>query len=127
MSKNNFSETRLEKSQKKLSEAFNNLEKVIKMKLRETNIQAKMLDVSEEYDSDLKMKIVEQAAIIENLNLEINNLQKELEKAGIEIEFLNERNKIAVDKMNKMRSRSKIIIEEIENDLNKISELTKSE
>ena len=67
----------------------------IKQKLHETIIQSKMINVSSDTDdeSQLKVKIVEQLAIIENLNSEINNLQKELENAGIEIEFLNERNK----------------------------------
>jgi hypothetical protein len=119
-----FAEVRLKKAQKKLSEAFNDLEKVVKSKVKESTIQAKMIDVGDEYDSDLKMKIIEQAAIVENLNSEVNNLQKELERAGVEIEFLNERNKIAIDKINKMRNRGKMLVEEIEVDLLKISELT---
>jgi hypothetical protein len=121
MSKN-FAETRLKKARSKLFSTIDNLEYLVQRKVKESTIQAKMIDVSEEYDSDLKMKIVEQDATIENLNSEINNLQRELERAGVEIEFLNERNKIAIEKMTKMQNRAKQIIEEIESDLVKISD-----
>ena len=127
--KKTFSEIRFEKSRKRLSEALSQLERTIKQKLHETIIQSKMINVSSDTDdeSQLKVKIVEQLAIIENLNSEINNLQKELENAGIEIEFLNERNKLVINKMSELRNQSIKITQEIEFDLMKIEELIKSE
>ncbi len=119
--------TRFDNARKQLSDSFKLLEKTIKQKLQETAIQSRMIDVSEEYDSDLKQKIVEQSAIIQNLNSQINNLQKELENAGIEIEFLNEKCKMIADRAAKSKSKEKELVEEIENDLAKISELIKGE
>jgi hypothetical protein len=127
--KKTFSEVGFEKSRKRLSEALANLDKTIKQKLHETVIQSRMINVSSDVDdeSQFKVKIVEQAAIIENLNSEINNLQREVENTGIEVEFLNEKNKLIVNKMNDLRHQSSAIAKEIEFDLLKIEELVKSE
>lgn len=127
--KKTFAENNFERSRKRLSDAFSLLEKNIKEKIYETSLQSKMMEVSnlDNDESRLKVKIVEQAAIIDNLNSQVNNLQKELENIGLEVEFANEKNKMLINKLTELKSESNKIINEVEADLFKIEELIKEE
>jgi hypothetical protein len=117
------SEIRFDKARKKLSDAFKNLEDVMKQKLHEAAIQSTMIRASEHDVGGRQAQIVEQLATIQSLNLEINNLQKNLINAGNETDFLNEKNKLLADKFAKLQKESLCFIETIETDITLIEEV----
>jgi hypothetical protein len=116
---------RFENARKRLSDALNNLEKTTQKKLREGLVETKIFDLSKSDVETFESKIIEQSQIIENLNLEINQLQKNLFDLGMESEFLNERNKTFAEKFSKNRAQQLDIIKAVELDLTKIEELIK--
>lgn len=116
-------EIRFENARKRLSHALENLEDVMKRKLHEEAIESRMIRAADDSDAE----ILEQATTIQNLNLEINNLQKALSDLGRETEFLNTKNKIFAEKLSAIRGEQLGLIEAIETDLAKISEAIKIE
>jgi hypothetical protein len=116
-------EVRFEKARKRLSLSLKNLEDVMKKKLHEEAIESRMISSH----SESSTKIVEQSITIQNLTLEVNNLQNSLSELGRETEFLNVRNKIFAEKLKSIRAAQLGLIEEVENDLAKISDAIKSE
>ena len=116
-------ENRFEKSRKRLAQVLKNLEEVVKDKIHETAINAKMIDVSDDIASIANARLIEQSSMIQNLNEEINNLQKNLSELGKETETLNEENKNLTTKLNKFQKESKKLIESIEADIIKIEEV----
>lgn len=115
-------EIRFDKARKRMAHAFENLEDAMKRKLHEEAIESRMIVAG-----DADAEIIEQATTIQNLNLEINNLQKSLSELGRESEFLNTKNKIFAEKLGAIRSEQMALIEAIESDLVKISDAIKSE
>ncbi len=117
-----LSEIRFEKSRKRLSEVLRNLEEVVKEKIHETAIDSKMIDISDASNGSSRAQIIEQAAVIQNLNYEINKLQKNLSELGNEGEFLSEKNKLLGERIQELRTQSKILIDAIEADLLQVEE-----
>lgn len=94
----------------------------MKQKLHEAAIQSTMIRASEHDVGGRQAQIVEQLATIQSLNLEINNLQKNLINAGNETDFLNEKNKFLAEKFTKLQRESLCFIEAIETDITLIEE-----
>ena len=117
------SEIRFEKARKRLSHSLKELEKITIEKLHETVMNAKMINTSADHES----KIIEQEATIQNLNEELNNIQKALAEAGSETEFYNEKNKALSERMNQFRVQSLSLVNVIESDLSKIYSIIKRE
>lgn len=103
---------RFEKSRKRLAEVLQNLEAVVMKKISAPNL---------DYD-EAQVRLTEQEAAIENLNSEINKLQKTLFELGNESEQLEEKNITLEDKLNEFQTQGKILIAAIESDLGKIKE-----
>lgn len=114
-----IAEIRFEKARKRLSLALKELEEVTKNKLHDTAMESRMVEGGKES--------AEQATMIQNLNLEINNLQQNLLNLGHEVEFLNEKNKVLGQRMNKLRKSNLSFVEAIEADLVRIEEVMKQE
>jgi chromosome segregation ATPase len=119
-------ETRFETARKRLSESLKTLEKTVKEKLHQAAIESKMLDVSEN-EEEAQAKVVQQETIIQNLNEEINNLQKNLSDLGKEADFLNEKNRTLSEKISDSRNEKKSLLEAIEADLTKIENIINKE
>ncbi len=124
---NDNSEIRFEKARKKLSNSLLNLDKSIKQKIQEVAFQNKMTNSNQDDEDGLYAKIDEQAATIEDLNLEINRLQQNLAETGVEIEFLREKNKMFAEKINLFRKQGSNLIEAIEKDLSNIEKTITNE
>ena len=124
---NDNSEIRFEKARKKLSNSLLNLDKSIKQKIQEVAFQNKMTNSNQDDEDGLYAKIDEQAATIEDLNLEINRLQQNLAETGVEIEFLREKNKMFAEKINLFRKQGSHLIEAIEKDLSNIEKTITNE
>lgn len=118
---------RFENARNKLSEALNNLEKTTQKKLREGAVETKVFNLSKNDVESFEAKLIKQSQIIENLNLEINQLQKNLSDLGAESEFLNERNKNLAEKLSQNHSLQAALIKAVELDLAGIEELIKEE
>ncbi len=121
------SENRFNKARNRLSLALENLESVIKEKLHETAAQSKLINASA---SDLERNqgiVVEQANTIQNLTHEINNLQKNMVEMSKEIEFLNEKSLTIAKRADETRQNSKILVEEVEQNLIRIEQLINDE
>lgn len=125
MSKTN-SEKNFEDSRAKLAEALENLEKITIEKLHETSLHSNMFNI-EGNEKSIKSRIVEQTATIQNLNIELNNLQKTISKLSTENETLEEQNQSLLKRINQLRSSSANIIDAIESDLNQISKIITKE
>jgi hypothetical protein len=106
----------------KISDAIENLEKITIDKLHETSLQSSVLSVSNDENS-VRNRIIEQNAIIQNLNNEINKLQESILTITTENENLTKQNESLLKKINYLRSNSKDLIDEIESDLVKISKI----
>lgn len=119
-------EIRFEKARKRLSLLLKNLEEVVKEKLHETAINAKMIDIAGNTGDGQQAILIEQQAIIQNLNAEINSLQKNLADLGRETEFLHERNKALAQKISYLRNEGKSLFEAIESDLVRVEEIIKN-
>lgn len=119
-------ETKFETARKRLSDALRNLEEVMKQKLHDAAVESKMIDVSED-DSHTQAKIIEQETVIQNLNSEINNLQRNLSDLGKEAEFLDRKNKNLSEKFSELKEQGAGLIEAIESDLLKIEEIISEE
>ena len=122
-----MSEMKFENSRKRLSEAFKTLEKTIDEKFHEVKINSKMLAASADEDSLMAKTLISQEAAIKNLEAELSKLNSDLEEAGREIEFLNEKNQMLLDKLNKFKSEGKEVAELIEADLKKIEQIINNE
>lgn len=116
-------EIRFEKARKRLSAALKNLEEVVKEKLHEASVNATMMSVSDDDTNSAHAKLVEQETVIQKLNSEINNLQKNLSDLGKETEFLNEKNKVLGQRIAEFRTQGSSLIEAIEAELLSIEEV----
>ncbi len=112
----NLANIRFEKARKRLANALENLEDTIKDKLHDEASTSRIVSAKEESE----IKIAQQEIIIQNLNIEINNLQQNLSDLGRETEFLNTKNKIFAEKLEKLRQERLEIIDEISAELQKI-------
>ena len=99
-------EIRFEKARERLSEALKNLEEVVKKKFHEEAIYSRMIDGDNNGYSVSQSRMIEQSQIIQNLNSEINNLQKNLSELGKETDFLREKNEMLIRKITKMKAES---------------------
>lgn len=108
---------KFEQSRKRLSDTLKNLEEVVQDKIHETAIDSKMIDVSDDSSAAASAKVIEQEAVIQNLNEEINKLQKNLSELGNENEFLNEKAKVLGTKFNEFREQGKKLLDAIEVEL----------
>ncbi len=115
------SEIRFEKSRKRLAEVLRNLEEVVKEKIHETAINSKIIDGRDNNDNN-QSQLAEQVITIQNLNSEINRLQKSLSDLGNDNEFLSEKNKALGQRIQDLKNESKTLIDEIEANLIKIEE-----
>ena len=120
------SEIRMETARKRLSDALKNLEKVTKEKLHQTVMESKVLDLNKN-DEEAEVKLVQQASLIQNLNTEINNLQRNLSELGKESDFLSEQNKALNKKIGEFSNEKNSFIKSIEADLLKIEEIINKE
>lgn len=120
------SEKKFEAARTKLAEALENLEKITIEKLHETSLHSNMFNIEGD-EKSIKSRIIEQTATIQNLNLELNNLQKTISKISDENEALEEQNQSLLKKINQLRSSSASIIDNIEFDLNQISKIITKE
>jgi len=121
MSNENF-QKKFEIAFKKLANALENLENIAIDKLHETSLYSSVLSVSGDENS-IKGRIVEQNAIIQNLNDEINKLQKNILTITAENENLSKENESLLKKINQLRGDSVDLIDDIESDLVKISKI----
>jgi hypothetical protein len=115
---NNFQDhlqavNRFNQSEERLNEALKNLEEIILNKIE-------TLKIGRVSNDDL-----EKISSINNLNSEINNLQKSLAEIGAENESLITQNKILSQKIANFKHYLPEIIAEIESDLSKINSLVK--
>ncbi|OFW80490.1 MAG: hypothetical protein A2887_05140 [Alphaproteobacteria bacterium RIFCSPLOWO2_01_FULL_40_26] len=117
-------EIRFEKARKRLADMLKNLEEVIKEKLHEAAINS--IDISDN-EKGAQAWMIGQEGVIQNLNEEINNLQKSLSDLGKETEFLREKNQVLANKISKFRDEGKSLIEAIEADLLHIEEVIKND
>lgn len=125
-----LSEIRFRAARNKLSSSLKDLEKTMISKLQEIALSAEILGANEDGNNDVifaKTTIIEQNATIQNLNAELNKLQKTLAEAGRESEFFTEKNKLLADKIAQFRSQSLSLVEAVESDLASISEIIKIE
>jgi septal ring factor EnvC (AmiA/AmiB activator) len=120
------SEIRFENTRKKLANAFKNLEEIIKEKLHEAATNATMMNLSDQDSENIHSKFLEQEQLIQQLNKEINNLQKSLSELGKESEFLREKSYIMAAKFNDISVQKKTLLEAIEADLIRIEEVIKN-
>jgi hypothetical protein len=118
-----IAEIRFEKSRKRLSQALQNLEEIVKDKIHEASVNGRIINNSSAGFEVANNRILEQDAIIQNLNSEINDLQKNLSELGAESESLEEENKILAKKLKTFQTNSEKIISAIEADLVKIEEV----
>jgi CII-binding regulator of phage lambda lysogenization HflD len=116
-------EIRFDNARKRLSRVLKNLEEVVKEKLSQEMIEMKVFNSDQSDGQNFESKIIEQSQIIENLNSEINNLQKNLSDLGKESEFLSTKNKIFSEKIAEIRTKQSTLIEDIESDLLRIEEV----
>ena len=70
------SEQRFAKSRDRLALALKNLEEIVTNKIHETALNARMLEVAGNDDDALRSRLLEQLAIVQNLNEELNKIQK---------------------------------------------------
>ncbi len=117
-------EIRFETARKNLSESLKNLEKTVKEKFHQAVIDAKMLDIAGDHGDE---QALTQSTIIQNLNHEINKLQKNLSDLGKETEFLNEQNKVLSKKITETRTEKNSLVKSIEADLLRIEEIINEE
>lgn len=118
------SEKRFEEAQKQLSSALDNLEKAAIEKLHETSLNSNMFNVGED-DESIKARVIEQTATIQNLNNELNELQKTISEVSTENESLLDQNKSLLNKINQLRLTSGNLVDDIEIDLMQISKIIK--
>ncbi|MBU6338624.1 MAG: hypothetical protein KGQ36_01430 [Rickettsiales bacterium] len=121
MSNENF-QKKFDIAFRKLTDALENLENTAIDKLHETSLHSSVLSISGDEHS-IKGRIVEQNAIIQNLNDEINKLQKNILTITAENENLTTQNESLLKKINQLRSDSADLIDDIESDLIKISKI----
>jgi predicted nucleic acid-binding Zn-ribbon protein len=115
---------RFESARKRLSDALHDLEKILKQKIHQAAIESRIINHNET-GARLETKVFEQAAMIQTLNQEINNLQKLLSDLGGEIEFISEKNKIISKKTEDFRIQGPNLIKAIESDIARIEDLLK--
>lgn len=121
------SEHRFNKARDRLSSALENLENIVKEKLHEAAIQNNLINsISDDFNSDQGI-VAQQANTIQNLTNEINNLQKNLVEMSKEIEFLNEKSLTIAKRSDDSRNQSKLLVEDIEKDLIRITKLINDE
>lgn len=125
--KNPSTELRFDNARKRLADALKGLEESVKKKLHEGALGLKMLDVGHENFDSTQAKLIEQAVTIENLNSEINNLQKNLSVLGRDTEFMNTKNKLFAEKINETRNQQATLIAAIEADLAQIEAVITNE
>ena len=125
--KNSSTELRFDNARKRLADALKGLEESVKKKLHEGALGLKMLDVGHENFDSTQAKLIEQAVTIENLNSEINNLQKNLSVLGRDTEFMNTKNKLFAEKINETRNQQATLIAAIEADLAQIEAVITNE
>lgn len=118
-----IAENRFEKSRKRLSQVLQNLEEVVKDKIHEASVNGRIINNSGAGLEAAHNRIIEQDAIIQNLNDEINDLQKNLSELGLEGEHLTQENKDLAKKLRNFQTNSSKIIAAIEADIIKIEEV----
>lgn len=121
------SEMRFTSARHKLSNSLKELEKTVIGKLQEISLNNQIIDATEISEHSLRTTTIDQAATIEKLHNELNNLQKTLADAGKESEFFIEKHKILADKFSQFRAQSLSLLDAVEADLLRISEIIKIE
>lgn len=113
-----YSEVKLEKARKELSNALRDLEETTKRK---------MIGVGENDALNNESTIMEQSVTIKNLSHEINNLQQNLLDLGDEMEFLKETNFTLTEKLSNIKQQQSQAIQAIELDLLDIEKIITNE
>jgi len=115
---------KFENSRHKLSAALKGLEEIVIKRLEENHLQTQIVEANQN-ESELELKLIEQKTIIDNLNLELNSIQKNMEEIGKENEFLKEKDRVISSKLSNIKTQSVIYVEEIRKDLEKIYNIKK--
>lgn len=105
-------EIKFDAARKKLSDAFKNLEEAIEHKLQ---------------DGALESKLIEQEITIQNLNSQINILQKNFVEISGKADFLDMSNKNLSEKFFALKKQGSDLVQNIELDLIKIEEIINEE
>ncbi len=121
-----IAQKKFEEARDRLAAALKNLEDIVTTKIHESSLSAKMLDVVDGDESSLRAKIFEQNAIIQNLNEELNKLQKSSSETDKENDFLKDKNRFFADKIFKFKTQGSGFIQSVENDLSRIKEIIKN-
>ncbi len=121
------SEIRFNAARAKLALELKNLENTVKEKIHEEAIQSRLIEASANDAAQNQAKIIAQTNTIQNLNHEINELQKHLNELSQENEFLNEKMRAMGQKMQHFQDVNKSLIEAVEIDLVAIEQLINSE
>ncbi len=120
------SEQRFAKSRDRLALALQNLEEIVTNKIHETALNARMLEVAGNDDDALRSRLLEQLAIVQNLNEELNKIQKINSEISKENDFLKDKNRFFADKAFKFKTDGSSLIQAVEEDLNRIKEIIKN-
>lgn len=121
-----IAQKKFEEARDRLAAALKNLEDVVTTKINESSISAKMLDAVDGDESTLRAKVFEQNTIIQNLNDELNKLQKSTGETDKENDFLKDKNRFFADKIFKFKTQGSGFIQAIESDLSRIKEIIKN-
>ncbi|MFM7620956.1 MAG: hypothetical protein ACKO47_05055 [Alphaproteobacteria bacterium] len=116
-------EKKFENSRKKLASTLKNLEEVIRDKIRQNNLEDKILDES---SSPKSTNDIDKNLHIENQNKEIFRMTQMLNDLEKEAEFLREKNKILTQKILHFRNQASNIVDAVQNDIIKIEEILKN-
>ena len=111
----------------RLATSLKNLEEVIIEKIQENSMSSKMLDAVDGDESSLRVKILEQLVIIENLSDELNKVQKITSEINKENDFLKDKNRFFADKIFKFKTQGSSLTQAIETDLVRIKEIIKNQ
>ena len=112
-----MSQIRFNEARERLANGLQNLEEIIAKKIRETSIDAKMLNAADSDEAQLHSQLAEQLSINQTLGEELNKAQKMMEEIGQENEFLKEKNQLLADKIFKFKSQGTNLVQAVESDL----------
>lgn len=116
----------LNKTYETLFNRLSDLENTALEKIKELSIASDFFDIKNSDLSDLKDKVIEQVKSIEDLEKQLEKAHEKIEELKKENEFLNEKNSLHVDKIFKFKSQGSKLIDSVEEQLEKIREVTKS-
>lgn len=120
-------QTKFEEARNKLSDALKRLEESALAKIQETSLSSQMLDAVEGDETSLRVRVLEQSAIIQKLNEEINKIQKNSSEIEKENDFFKDKNRFFADKIFKFKTQGSSLVQSVEQDLLRVKEIIKSQ